>query len=146
MLDTGLIRLENVNFETAKADLLPESFPTLDAVGAVMLKWPQLRIEVGGHTDSRGRLATNMKLSQARADSVLSYVLRKYPALPREQFTVKGYGPNKPLAPNTNDLNLAKNRRVEFVVLNKEVLKKEIEKRRLLQQGEGAPADTTKKE
>ena len=145
LLDTGLIRLENVNFETGKADLLPESYSTLDAVGAVMLKWPQLRIEVGGHTDSRGSLGKNQKLSEARADSVLAYVLRKYPALQPAQFKAKGYGPTKPLAPNTNDLNRAKNRRVEFVVLNKEVLKKEVEKRRLLQQGEGAPADSTKK-
>ncbi|NUM45665.1 MAG: OmpA family protein [Anaerolineales bacterium] len=146
LLDTGLIRLSNVNFETGKADLLPESYPTLDAVGAVMLKWPQLRIEVGGHTDSRGSDALNQRLSQARADSVLAYVLRKYPALPREQFTVKGYGEAKPLAPNNSDLNRAKNRRVEFSVLNKEVLKKEVERRRLLKEGEGAPADSTKTE
>ncbi len=143
LLDTGLIRLDNVNFDTGKADILPESYPTLDAVGAVMLKWPQLRIEVGGHTDSRGSRATNLKLSQARADSVLAYILRKYPQLPRDQFTVKGYGSSRPLVPNTNDLNMAKNRRVEFVVLNKEVLKKEVEKRRLLKEGEGAPSDTT---
>ena len=49
----------------------------------------------------------NLTLSKARADSVLAYVLRKYPALPSEQFTVKGYGLTKPLAPNTNDLNRA---------------------------------------
>jgi outer membrane protein OmpA-like peptidoglycan-associated protein len=146
LLDTGLIRLSNVNFETGKADLLPDSYPTLDAVGAVMLKWPQLRIEVGGHTDSRGSDALNQRLSQARADSVLAYVLRKYPALPGEQFTVKGYGESKPLAPNNSDLNRAKNRRVEFSVLNKEVLKKEVERRRLLKEGEGAPADSTKTE
>jgi OOP family OmpA-OmpF porin len=145
LLDTGLIRLENVNFETGKADLPGEAFATLDVVGAVMLKWPQLRVEVGGHTDSRGSAAKNQKLSEARADSVLAYVLRKYPALPPAQFSAKGYGLARPLAPNTNDLNRAKNRRVEFVVLNKEVLKKEVEKRRLLQQGEGAPADSTKK-
>jgi OOP family OmpA-OmpF porin len=146
LLDTGLIRLQNVNFETGKADLLPESFQTLDAVGAVMLKWPQLRIEVGGHTDSRGSEGMNQRLSQARADSVLAYVLRKYPALPREQFTVKGHGESKPLAPNNNDLNRARNRRVEFSVINKEVLKKEVEQRRLLKAGEGAPADSTKQE
>ncbi|MCC6350850.1 MAG: OmpA family protein [Candidatus Eisenbacteria bacterium] len=154
LLDTGLIRLQDVNFETGKANLLPDAYPALDAVGAVMLKWPQLRIEVGGHTDSRGSEGLNQRLSQARADSVLAYMLRKYPALPPAQFTVKGYGESKPLVPNTNDLNRAKNRRVEFTVINKEVLKKEVEKRRLLKESEGsaapaptpAPADTTKKQ
>ncbi len=145
LFDTGLIRLENVNFETGKANLMPESFPTLDAVGAVLAKWPQLKIEIGGHTDSRGSAVKNQKLSEARADSVLAYVMRKYPTLQASQFKVKGYGLSKPVAPNTTDLGRAKNRRVEFVVVNKEVLKKEIEKRHLLQQGEGAPADTTNK-
>jgi outer membrane protein OmpA-like peptidoglycan-associated protein len=155
LLDTGMIRLQNVNFETAKADILPDSYPTLDAVGMLLTKWPQLKLEIGGHTDSRGSAATNQKLSQARASSVRSYVLAKFPTLDPNQFTVKGYGKTKPIAPNTNDLNMAKNRRVEFVVTNKDVLKKEVEKRRLLQQNEAqpppspapapAPADTTKK-
>ena len=145
LLDTGLIRLNNVNFETAKANILPEAFPTLDAVGAVLIKWPQLKIEIGGHTDSRGRAPSNLKLSEARADSVRAYVMAKYPQLDPAQFTVKGYGQTKPVASNKDDLGRAKNRRVEFVVLNKDVLKKEIEKRHLMQQNEGAPADTTKK-
>jgi outer membrane protein OmpA-like peptidoglycan-associated protein len=143
LLDTGMIRLQNVNFETAKADLLPESYPTLNIVGQVLTKWPELRIEVGGHTDARGSNAANQKLSQARADSVLAYIQRKFPTLTPEQFTVKGYGESEPLVPNTSELNWAKNRRVEFVVLNKDVLKREVERRRLLKIGEAAPRDTT---
>jgi OOP family OmpA-OmpF porin len=160
LLDTGMIRLQNVNFETNKADILPESDPTLDAVGMLLTRWPQLKLEIGGHTDSRGSAVKNQKLSEARANSVRSYILSKYPTLDPNQFTVKGYGKTKPIVPNTNELNWAKNRRVEFVVQNKDVLKKEIEKRRLLQQNDGtpapvpgptppapktAPADTTKK-
>jgi OmpA-OmpF porin, OOP family len=133
LLDTGMIRLQNVNFETAKATLLPESYPTLDVVGMVLSRWPQLRIEVGGHTDSRGANAYNQKLSEARAKSVLDYLTGKFPDLKPEQFTVKGYGESKPLVPNSNALNMAKNRRVEFKVLNKDVLKKEVERRQMLQ-------------
>jgi len=133
LLDTGMIRLQNINFETGKADLLPESYPTLDVVGTVLAKWPELKIEIGGHTDSRGTVALNQKLSEARAQSVLNYVMQKFPSLKADQFTVKGYGKSKPLVPNTNALNMAKNRRVEFVVMNKDVLKKEVEKRKLLQ-------------
>ena len=71
--------------------------------------------------------------------------VHRFDKLDPGQFTVKGYGKSKPIVPNTNALNWAKNRRVEFVVTNKDVLKKEIEKRRLLQKAEPAPADTTKK-
>ena len=143
LLDTGMIRLQNINFETAKADILPDSYPTLDVVGQVLGKWPELRIEVGGHTDARGSNTYNQRLSQMRADSVLAYVTRKFSALKPEQFSVKGYGESKPLVPNTSALNWAKNRRVEFVVLNKDVLRRVVERRRLLRLNEGAPRDTT---
>ena len=132
LLDTGMIRIQNINFETAKADILPESFPVLDVVGQVLSKWPQLKIEIGGHTDSRGAAAYNQKLSEARAASVRDYLLAHFPQLQADQYPVKGYGEAKPMAPNTNQLNMAKNRRVEFKVLNKDVLKKEVERRKLL--------------
>ncbi len=145
LLDTGMIRLQNINFETAKAELLPDAFPTLDVVGQVLSKWPELRIEVGGHTDSRGSNVYNQKLSEARATSVLTYLTTKFPGLKPEQFTSKGYGESKPIAPNTDQLGMAKNRRVEFVVLNKDVLKRESERRRLLQKDETAPTPSENK-
>ncbi len=145
LLDTGMIRLQNINFETGKAELLPESKPLLDVVGQVLTRWPELRIEIGGHTDSRGSAAANQKLSEARVQAVLDHLLAAFPTMKREQFATKGYGESKPIAPNNTVDGMALNRRVEFVVLNKEVLKREIEKRHLLKQGEGAPADTTKK-
>jgi OOP family OmpA-OmpF porin len=149
LLDTGMIRLQNINFETNKADLLPESLPPLDIVGQVLIKWPELKIEVGGHTDSRGSNAHNQKLSEARAAAVLKYVTEKFPGLKEEQYTSKGYGESKALVPNTNSLNMAKNRRVEFVVQNKDVLRREVERRRLLRRDEAtptpAPPDTTKR-
>ncbi len=142
LLDTGMIRLQNVNFETAKADVLPDSYPVLDVVGNVLKKWTELHIEIGGHTDSRGGVKYNQKLSDARAKAVLDYLVKKFPDLKPEQFTTKGYGQSKPLVPNTSDLNMAKNRRVEFVVLNRDVLRKETQRRRLLEKGEPTPAPT----
>ncbi|HTK32789.1 MAG TPA: thrombospondin type 3 repeat-containing protein [Candidatus Saccharimonadaceae bacterium] len=144
LLDTGMIRLQNVNFETGKADLLPDAFPTLDIVGQVLTKWPELQVEIGGHTDSRGTAAKNQKLSEARASSVLTYIVQKFPNLKATQFTVKGYGLTRPIAPNTDELGRAKNRRVEFVVLNKDVLRREVERRRLLNKTEVSAPDTTK--
>jgi outer membrane protein OmpA-like peptidoglycan-associated protein len=143
LLDTGMIRLQDINFETAKADLLPESLPRLDIVGQVLTKWPELKIEIGGHTDSRGSVKYNQGLSDARAQSVATYLIQKFSLKP-DQFTVRGYGELKPLVPNNNALNMSKNRRVEFVVMNRDVLKREVERRRLLKESEAAPRDTTR--
>ena len=132
MLDTGMIRLQNVNFETGKATLLPDSYAALDEVGGILLKWPQLSIEIGGHTDSRGRVEKNQALSESRAQSVKNYLVDKFPGLATAQLTTKGYGSNRPLVPNTSALNMSKNRRVEFKVMNREALKKEIERRKML--------------
>jgi len=133
LLDTGMIRLQNVNFETGKADLLPESFAALDEVGGILIKWPQLKIEIGGHTDSRGTAAKNQILSEHRAQSVKDYLTNKFSGLDASQLSVRGYGFSKPLVRNTTALNMAKNRRVEFKVLNRDALKKEIERRKMLQ-------------
>jgi len=132
LLDTGMIRLQDVRFETAKAELLPEALPQLDIVGQVLSKWPELRIEIGGHTDSRGSTAYNKQLSEARVTSVLNYLLGRFPNLKLEQYSIKGYGESKPLVANNNAANMAKNRRVEFKVLNTDVLKREIQHRKLL--------------
>ena len=145
LLDTGLIRLQDVNFETGKSTLLPESYTELDIVGGLMVKWPEIRMEVGGHTDSRGSAAKNQKLSEARADAVRTYIIQKYPMLDPKSLTSKGYGSTKPRAPNSSELGRAKNRRVELVVLNKEALSKVIERHKTLGQGGAAPADSTKK-
>ena len=110
----------------------------------MLTQWPTLKIEIAGHTDDVGGAAANQKLSLARAGSVLAYLMTKYPGIDSTRFTVKGYGKSKPVVPNTSVENRAKNRRVEFTVLNKEVLQKEVEHRRLLKQGEAAPSDTTK--
>ena len=145
LLDTGMIRVQDINFETGKAVLPPEASATLDAIGQVLGKWPELQIEIGGHTDARGAAVANQKLSEARANAVRQYMLDHFPNLKPEQLVAKGYGESKPIAPNTTALNMAKNRRVEFKVLNKQVLKRESEKRRMLKQGEGAPSDTTRR-
>ena len=140
LLDTGKIRLQNVQFETGKANLKAESKPTLDAVGDLLSHWPLLKIEIGGHTDSKGSAKLNLKLSQARADSVRSYLLSRFPALNGDQFTTKGYGASKPIVSNTTEALRALNRRVEFVVLNQGVLQQEVEKR---SKPATTPADST---
>ena len=131
LLDTGMIRLQDVNFDSNKATIKPESFAVLDEVGSILVRWPELQIEIGGHCDSQGSNAHNLELSDARAKSVLDYLQGKFPELKTAQITAVGYGEEKPIAPNNTALGRAKNRRVEFKVLNTEVLKKEKEKVKL---------------
>ena len=122
LLDTGRIRLVGVNFETAKATLLPDGLPNLDAAGYVLSKWNDLEIEVGGHTDNQGRPAANMKLSQGRAEAVRTYLLGKFPAIKPEQLVAKGYGSSRPTITVDSEAARAINRRVEFKVMNPGVL------------------------
>lgn len=133
LLDTGKITVRNINFETGKWDLKPESMPVLDEIGAILLNWPELKIEIGGHTDARGSDKFNLELSGERANAVREYLLTRFPSIRAEQYSAKGYGEAMPLASNQTTEGMAKNRRVEFKVLNTDVLKKERERRRLLE-------------
>jgi OOP family OmpA-OmpF porin len=144
LLDTGTIRLGNIQFDTGKAILKPESFAVLDTVALILQQYPTLKIEIGGHTDSRGTAAKNQVLSESRAKAVFDYLRTKVAGFDTLGYTSKGYGLTQPVAPNTTDLGRSKNRRVEFKVLNTDVLRIEREKRRFLRKDEGAPADTTR--
>jgi outer membrane protein OmpA-like peptidoglycan-associated protein/opacity protein-like surface antigen len=133
LLDKGRITVRNIHFETAKWDILPESQPILDELGNILIQWPRLRIEIGGHADWRGSDAYNMDLSDKRANSVLQYLSGKFPQITSGQYTAKGYGESVPVANNKTVEGMAMNRRVEFKVLNTEELTKERERRRVLQ-------------
>jgi outer membrane protein OmpA-like peptidoglycan-associated protein len=122
LLNTGLIRLHDIKFDTDQTTILPESRPPLEVVGEVLSKWPQLKIEIGGYCDSRGTDKYNLDLSGRRVTSVRRYLLQKFPKLESAQIVAKGYGESQPLVPNTSPENMAQNRRVEFKVLNKEIL------------------------
>ena len=126
LVEKGVIRLENVYFETNSAKLLPESAATLDEVGAAIAKHPELRIEVQGHTDTRGSGPYNLKLSNARAESVLLYLVDHFHLKP-DMLTAKGYGKTRPLTKERNDEERLRNRRVELHVLNPEALPKNVE-------------------
>ena len=136
LLDKGRITTREIHFASAKWDILPESQPVLDEIGKILIQWPRLRIEIGGHTDARGSDAYNMELSQKRAQAVLDYLLTHFPQINKDQYVAKGYGERKPVASNKTVEGMAKNRRVEFKVLNTEELTKERERRRLLKKGE----------
>jgi len=136
LLDKGTITVRTIKFETAKSDIIPEAEPVLNDLGKIMIQWPQLQIEIGGHTDARGKDAYNQTLSEARANSVRDWLLSHFPQLTPANFTAVGYGESKPVATNKTQTGMALNRRVEFKVLNTEELMKIQERRRTLKQGE----------
>ena len=104
--------LEGVNFATNKATLTSDSKQILDRVAQTLSEWPDVKVEVGGHTDSQGNDAYNQKLSQARAESVMNYLVSK--GIDASRLTAVGYGEAQPLGDNNSAAGRAKNRRVEL--------------------------------
>jgi OOP family OmpA-OmpF porin len=126
LLETGRIRLENIYFETASARLLPESEASLREAGDALEKFPDLELEIEGHTDTRGSAAFNQRLSQARAEAVREYLLANF-HLRAGNLTAKGYGETRPETRERNEEELLRNRRVEIRVTNPEELPKGVE-------------------
>lgn len=102
-----------INFDVNKATIKPESMGTLNMIMRIMNDNPDLRFEVGGHTDADGANDYNLKLSQQRAEAVKDELIKM--GVPATRITAKGYGETKPIADNNTPDGKANNRRVEFV-------------------------------
>jgi outer membrane protein OmpA-like peptidoglycan-associated protein len=111
-----IIITQKIHFEFNKANIRPISFPILDDV-AELLKQNQniKKVEVGGHCDWIGGDAYNQRLSEKRAQAVVTYLVGK--GIDAGRLTAKGYGKTVPIADNNTTEGRAKNRRVEFTVL-----------------------------
>ncbi len=109
------IPLNNLFFDFDRANLKKESYPELNRLADFLKQYPDLKIEVSGHTDSIGDVAYNKKLSQKRAEAVKQYLISRgcNPA----QINAVGYGSEKPLESNETAEGRRKNRRVEFKVI-----------------------------
>jgi OOP family OmpA-OmpF porin len=110
--DTKIIT-HGINFDVNKAVIKPESMGTLNGIVQIMKDNPDIKFEIGGHTDSDGDDALNMKLSQSRADAVRVQLISM--GIDASRLTAKGYGKTKPISDNTTAEGKANNRRVEFV-------------------------------
>jgi OmpA-OmpF porin, OOP family len=112
-----IVILEKVMFETAKSVIRPVSFDLLDEVAATIITNPDLgRVEVAGHTDSKGSDSYNERLSQERADSVKQYLIDQ--GVAAESLLAVGYGETKPLDTNKTAKGREVNRRVEFNLID----------------------------
>ncbi len=111
------IRLQNIYFDTGKATIKPESYPILDKVAEFLKANPKAVVEIQGHTDSVGSASYNMRLSQARAEAVRTYLIT-YHHIDPSRLIARGYGETRPIADNTTREGRAMNRRVEFVIIS----------------------------
>lgn len=115
--------LKNIFYDFDKATLRPESKYELNLLLEELLKHPDLVVEIGSHTDSKGTMAYNLDLSQRRSQSVVDYLVDH--GLPERNITAKGYGESRPIASNKkpdgsdNPDGRQLNRRTEFKVISK---------------------------
>jgi len=110
------IVLEGVVFKTGKSDLSPESESILMKAFNTLEAYPQMAVEIHGHTDNRGSKALNTKLSLARAEAVKAWLVNK--GIAASRITARGIGPDKPIASNDTEAGRQQNRRIEFFRLN----------------------------
>ena len=111
---TGHVAIYGIHFDTGKAEVKPTSEAALKEVAKLLGSDPQLKLLVVGHTDGVGQLEANMKLSQARAESVVKVLSSKH-GIAAARLTAQGAGPIAPVATNRTEDGRAKNRRVELV-------------------------------
>lgn len=105
-----------IYFKTGSAELDEASAPILNSVADIAGRCPEAKIEVTGHTDSVGSRDKNRQLSESRARSVVDYLTER--GVARARIAARGFGDTRPVASNDTEANRAKNRRIEFRVVN----------------------------
>ena len=113
VLTDGKIIVNGIKFDVNKATLKPESMGPINKIYKLMVKYPDLKFSVEGHTDSDGDVATNQKLSEARAKAVMDKLIAM--GISPDRLKSKGWGESKPIDTNATPEGKANNRRVEFV-------------------------------
>jgi len=113
--DDDRFDLKGVNFATGKAELLSSSFKILETTVKGLQKYDTVKVEISGHTDSDGGLEYNDKLSQARAEAVRNYLIKK--GIAENRITAVGYGYSRPRADNRTEKGKAQNRRIEISIV-----------------------------
>jgi len=110
---------QQIQFALDSAVILPESFGLLTEIADTIIRHPEIkRVEVQGHTDNSGTPEHNKLLSEQRAEAVRAWLVQH--GVPSDRLVAMGYGQEKPLVPNVTPANRAQNRRVQFIILEKE--------------------------
>jgi OOP family OmpA-OmpF porin len=107
---------DTIYFDPNKTNINPTAAKALDRNGMILKQNPNIKVEIGGHTDGEGSEKANQMISEKRALSAKKYIQDKY-NIPDSRLKVKGYGSTKPVADNKTQEGRSKNRRVEFKVI-----------------------------
>ncbi|MFW6254611.1 MAG: OmpA family protein [Chitinivibrionales bacterium] len=108
--------MHGVNFRSGRAEMTNDSWVYVDRLMDTLKEFPQVTIEIRGHTDSIGRYETNMRLSQKRAESVRQYMISR--GIAPDRIRAVGYGSSVPVADNRTASGRSKNRRIEIIRTN----------------------------
>ena len=111
----GTVAIYGIHFDTASAKLRPDSLPSLNQVLQLVKSSPGARWTIAGHTDNQGGADYNLKLSLARAHSVVTWLTQH--GVSGDVLTAKGYGLSRPVADNSTESGRALNRRVEVSLI-----------------------------
>ncbi|MEM1000429.1 MAG: DUF5723 family protein [Bacteroidota bacterium] len=109
------LAFENLEFQSGKSIIRTSSYDELDSLAALLVRKPDWKLRIAGHTDNVGAESTNMRLSKNRANAVKDYLNSR--GVAEERFIVEWYGESKPIVPNNSAANRQKNRRVEMEVV-----------------------------
>jgi outer membrane protein OmpA-like peptidoglycan-associated protein len=109
-----IVNMSDVLFDTASATLKPGAREKLARVAGVLLTYPELKIDIEGHTDSVGGDDYNQDLSERRADSVRAYLVRQ--GISSQMVQAEGFGEARPVVTNNTSAGRQQNRRVELVI------------------------------
>ena len=105
-----------INFNTGKSSFKEATYPTLQAIAAILNEYPKADFTIEGHTDSTGSNATNQLLSEKRANAVMDYLVNN--GIAGARLTAVGFGEGSPIASNNTRSGRAANRRVEVTLKN----------------------------
>ncbi len=111
---SGRVVLYGIYFDFNKAEIKPESEPTINEIAKLLKQQPSLKLLVTGHTDNVGTMAYNVELSQRRAEAIVNRLVSRY-GIEQGRLTPQGLGFKSPVATNSTEEGRAKNRRVELV-------------------------------
>lgn len=115
--------VHGIQFETGKATIKKSSNAILDKIVTIMNTYPNIKLEIAGHTDNVGKPEKNQKLSEDRAAAVREYMIKK--GIADNRMTSQGFGQDKPVADNKTKAGKAENRRVEFNIVYQKMVTKE---------------------
>ena len=108
--------LDTIYFAPNKTNISPFAAKALDRSGTILKENPQIKVEIGGHTDPAGPEKVNQKMSEKRAQSAKKYLTDKF-GISENRLVLKGYGSTKPIADNKTEEGRSKNRRAEFRII-----------------------------